>query len=526
MTTGQAPRKRRQVAGLSPGRRGLVVPALGVPFVALAVVLMLAPSSNVIADKVVGLVSVDLAIAVFAVNFSFLAYQLSPYRSLVRGVSPRHVTASLVLIFVALAPLLGFVWSDHAAARSALALTPILTYGGLLLVWLALREAEPMVLIARRLSRRSLNQFLARFADSVREQLRRRRDVGAPIPEEKVPPPTHELFFHAPPPPQLDDPVEFLVHAATVAITNSDTYSYAAVLERALALAVELEERTEPDDDIRGYKVKAALDAHALGGLQRIGRAAIDKDARAEFAARFVTTCAEFIERRTSERRQARDLSLGVLQLATDLGGELVERGSTEVVIGVLIASRQAAERGIVEVDDASAEFTLIAYPGAMEALGEKAIGAGNAEFLYRCLDAICWTGCAAVRCDGSDVGRMCMQVLVQLGRRARAANLECFWTRCALTPADHVDERLSWIATWVPTAQPNQRERWLESLSTAYSRLHGVRYNVTLDESRERPRVWTERTEQPHRETVNDNGRMGKVDYSDFAVLKKFNLY
>jgi hypothetical protein len=42
----------------------------------------------------------------------------------------------------------------------------------------------------------------------------------------------------------------------------------------------------------------------------------------------------------------------------------------------------------------------------------------------------------------------------------------------------------------------------------------------------RERPRVWTERTEQPHRETVNDNGRMGKVDYSDFAVLKKFNLY
>ncbi len=436
MITDRLRRERMRIAGLVSGQRGLVVASLlGVPFVVLAVLLAIGPSQDVIARNVIGLISLDLAIAIFAVNFSFLAFQLSPYRSLVKGVSGRHLTASLAVILVALAPLLGFVWGERVAARTAITLTPILAYGGFLLVALALREAEPMALLARRLSRRNLKRFLARFAASVREQLRQRGDDDQPRPEEKVPPPTHEIFFHAPPPPQLDDPVEFLVHAATVAIGNSDTHSYAVVLERALGIAVELEEHTEPDDDVRGYKVKAALDGHALGALQRIGRAAADKAAPTEFAARFVTTCAEFVERRTTERRQAEELSLRVLHLAANIGGELVLRASTEVVIGFLIASRHAAERGIVEVNDDLAEFALAAYPSAIQHLGEEAIKAHDPEFLYHCLDALCWTGCAAVRRDGSEVGRTSMQTLVQLGREARAANLECFWTRCTLTP-------------------------------------------------------------------------------------------
>jgi hypothetical protein len=67
------------------------------------------------------------------VNFSFLAFQMSPYRTLVRGTSPRHLLAALVLIVLALVPLGGFACGDLLVGQLAVGLIPLLAYGSFLL---------------------------------------------------------------------------------------------------------------------------------------------------------------------------------------------------------------------------------------------------------------------------------------------------------------------------------------------------------------------------------------------------------
>ena len=105
------------------------------------------------------------------------------------------------------------------------------------------------------------------------------------------------------------------------------------------------------------------------------------------------------------------------------------------------------------------------------------------------------------------------------------STGLECFYIRCALTPADHVDERLGWIATWVPHRKETPRG-WLSSLETSFARLRGVKVDLTLDESGDKPQVRLTQSDVPHTETIDDMGRVRSVDYSDFTVTKELQLY
>ncbi len=511
-----------------PSRWALALAGL-VPFAALGVVLAVTANGESLAAHNAALLSLGLGIAVFAVNFSFLAFQMSPYRTLLRGASPRHLLAALVLIALALVPLGGFACSDRLVGQLAVGLVPVLAYGSFMLTTLAQREAEPLVLLERRLSTSALARFFTEFAVSVRAELRRRGDedrdeVGTA--EKAVPPPTHEIFYRTPPPPQADDALEFLVRLANAAIANSDTHTYAAAVTRALATTREAAERDEPDNDVPGYKVKGALEDHARAALERIGRAATEERVPEEFAERFVIACGEYLEQAADARLQGKERTLRILKVGGDIAAELVKRGATGAPIGLLVVIRQVAERGMQEIPEGEFDrYYLIGYPDAVEELGKQAVKVGDTEFLYRCFDTLGWMGCAAVRWGAGDAGRQCMQALVQLGREARATGIECFYTRCALTPADHVDERLGWIATWVPHGEDVPRG-WLSSLETAFARLRGVRVELTLDESGEKPQVQLTQTDVPHTETIDDMGRVRTVDYSDFTVTKELKLY
>src|SRR3954452_16453492 len=94
-----------------------------VPFVALSTWLGLAPIGDdppTLAETL-GLVSaqdplaalaptalgLSLAIAVFATNFSFIVFQLAPYRALLAGPSRLHVGVAASLLVLALVPLVG-----------------------------------------------------------------------------------------------------------------------------------------------------------------------------------------------------------------------------------------------------------------------------------------------------------------------------------------------------------------------------------------------------------------------------------
>jgi hypothetical protein len=387
-------------------------------FAVLGIILALTANGNSLRAHNAALLSLGLGVTVFAVNFSSLAFQMSPYRTLVRGASPRHLLAALVLTALALVPLGGFACGDRLVGQLAVGLIPLLAYGSFVLTMLAQREAEPLVLLERRLSPRALARFFPEFAESVRAELRRRGDDDRGerrIDEKAVPPPTHEIFYRMPPPPQVDDPLEFLVRLSNAAIANSDTHTYAAAVTRALAITREVGEQEEPDTDVPGYKVKGALEDHARSALERIGRAATEEKVPEEFAERFVIACGEYLEGAADARLQGKERTLRILKVGGDIAAELVRRGATGAAVGLLVVIRQVAERGMEEIPEGEFDrYHLVGYPDVVAELGKQAVKVGDTEFLYRCFDTLGWMGCAAVRWGAGDAGRLCMQALVQ----------------------------------------------------------------------------------------------------------------
>jgi hypothetical protein len=190
------------------------------------------------------------------------------------------------------------------------------------------------------------------------------------------------------------------------------------------------------------------------------------------------------------------------------------------------MVGRLAAEHGMVVIKSGHAMDVLNSYPAQIHGLGHRAVEARDTDFLYRCLEAIAWIGCAAVRQDDRAVCATCLQALAQLGREARAGQLECFWRNCLLTPFDHADERIGWVASWLHVVPAAQRGAWCALVAEAFARLHGCRYEVSLEKDGEDDRLKI--TYDPsisHKASIDDNGRLRTIDYSDPAVLKELDL-
>ena len=188
---------------------------------------------------------------------------------------------------------------------------------------------------------------------------------------------------------------------------------------------------------------------------------------------------------------------------------------------------RLASEQGLVTVRNPHEAYNLSSYPADMEGLGRSAIEVRDTDFLYRCLEAIAWIGCAAARQDDRVMGATCLQALAQLGREVRVAGLECFWQKCLLTPFEHVDERIFWIVSWLPQVPEESRSGWCALTAEALSRLHGYKCRVTLeaeDDGTLQPSAAIDK-DMPHRGSINDNGRLRTIDYSDRNMLKELEL-
>jgi hypothetical protein len=130
---------------------------------------------------------------------------------------------------------------------------------------------------------------------------------------------------------------------------------------------------------------------------------------------------------------------------------------------------------------------------------------------------------------NNHEVGRACLRALSQLGRESRAAKLECFWSRCALEPWQHAEQRLGWILTWLFHAPKESHENWLRSIAEAYSRLHGIKVTIETEppsQDGSKPGFKIIHTKEPHKWGVSDLDGHRTIDYSDFTFLKDWELY
>jgi hypothetical protein len=170
--------------------------------------------------------------------------------------------------------------------------------------------------------------------------------------------------------------------------------------------------------------------------------------------------------------------------------------------------------------------LALAGHARVMQALGELAIANSNVHLLFRCLDGLGFLGCSAAKADNAELGTACMLGLVQLGRLARKNSLPCFWDRCALTPDDHAEKRIEWIASWTTHLDGKRRERWGRSVSDALSRLRGFDTEVSYFESGGMWRFALKHSKEPYIYRINDNGRLRSCDFSDPNMVRELVIY
>jgi hypothetical protein len=85
--------------------------------------------------------------------------------------------------------------------------------------------------------------------------------------------------------------------------------------------------------------------------------------------------------------------------------------------------------------------------------------------------------------------------------------------------------ERINWMASWLPRVPDEVRPARCGQVAEAPSRLEGHRSRVTVEENDGKLRPTLTRSSDAHKQTVEDNGLIRTIDYSDPSMLKEYVL-
>lgn len=335
-----------------------------------------------------------IATAVFAVNLSFLVFQLAPYRAQLRGPSRLHLACSGALVLAATTPLIGLRWNTETAGRLAVAMVPLLGCGSLWLAMLALKEAEPKRILARRASRRRVRHFATVFETESRAQTLdlQVRELGtfdlfaADLDDgPKVPPPMHEIGYRVPPPPIEQDPLEAAASMLKEALKVDDAPVFVLAMERFFDVADQLVDRTFSDaDGVEGWQISSALTVHVNDQLGRLVAEVAGSAGRDSLADRFVESIALRLRREALERAPHGDWSQAMFGAATAVTKEQIARGADGAgTIGLLLCLRHVVERSLRRELEFMESYSVGALPAYAQMIGESAVDAKNSDVVY-----------------------------------------------------------------------------------------------------------------------------------------------
>lgn len=476
------------------------------------------------------LVILNITIAIFAINFSFLVYQLSPYRVLIHPAYRRHRWYSIILLAFVLLPLMTLVIAPRWTGLVALTFLPVVAYASILLGILASQESRGTRLLKSKASLKRFEKFLPILAtdyDRViyeQEQQRLSSQQDTPI---------HELRSKPIPPPlRENDPVYFSTNLAFAALINNDLNTFDLTIQRIIQFYSVLEKYKLLIDRVEVYKVSSALQANISGAIERIIQFTTSNDKSSSFMIRLQEQFAHFVRSQAKNKQQQSISTRDVCGFMVVLGKNLLERNLYDSALLSIIVAREAAQKGIDDPpkDELLFEANLDFFVRQITEMGKKTVQLRNTDFLYRCLDALCWLGCSAVRKKQYPVTLRCLEGLVQLGRESRAEDLRCFWSRCALRPEDHAEQRLKWISTWIASSTGTPPDRTqepfaLKALAEAYSRFFGKECKAKLFERDGKCGVKIEKSDKPYRISFTEGAHIRTIDYFDPKMTDEFDM-
>lgn len=482
------------------------------------------------------LLSLPITISIFAVNFSFLGYQFSPYRSILKRISESHVLRSGILLAVSLFPLVCYFSLDNQITTKVLAtIIPITVLGGIFLLYTSLQEIEPINILQKIASENAIKVFYREYGTKI---FQLQKEIEEWKLSQVTDQPKHEWDSHFDPPSPEGDPMELVTNLVFVAVQNSDMQRFIAIMTKAIFT---MEAGYAFDSKYlgeKGYRVTSRIHFHVSSGMKRIARICLDLDKSGLFCDRLNQILLFEIKKMASRSKQTTELALSLTSIACYLCESLLrERKTTIESTAFISAVRQVAQKGIDDPPESKDrekyekiifEHTLTSYPSYIKAMGISSITANNSGFLYKCMEALCWLGCSAVRNGNREITKECLRGISYLGRLSKHHKLTCFWSHCAMDPVDHAQENLWWMLTWLPKVQDEFTLKEMNNaFEEAYSRITGVIHTITFEvDSENKPIFQIQNSKKPHKverftTSVGGISHASVIDYSDFGMTK-----
>lgn len=469
-------------------------------------------------------ITISLTIATFSITFSFLQYQFSPYKALLRSISINHQSWCYVLILISLIPIATlFIDQNHLVQASILCI-PILAYGVVMLPLVASEETNPKILLARAMKPGKIQRFLKTYQTQEKREQDTQESLSFSKPEEM---PMHDYSTKYHSTPVCNDPFSLTNNIIELALKNSDSITYEQTIDQFFRLT-DLCLQDERVDYQIGFRF--SINKLISDNFEIIVNIVITNTKSLPLQSLLIYKTGDFLKRKALS-------SLQTSAPFNDLAASLVGYAKTQLAqnrdAAIYITSlyRQLAQKGIYHplkegTEPTMFKFHLIAYPNYIKTLGQQAIKENNSDYLFRCLEELGFLGCSAVKNNHYQVIIECLQGIVQLGREAKAGHIKCFWRHCALEAIDHADERLHWMLSWLPRLPEKDRDLLAESFSTAFSRIHGTKHNITFQPTDGKVTIVFSDTKEPHIEGYAQERYYRKVDYSDISETKEFKLY
>ena len=497
---------------------------LFIPFLALIVASFRGADLLFLEKYTASFLTISLTIATFSITFSFLQYQFSPYKTLLRSISLNHQSWGLALILISLIPIVTLFMDKSYVVQASMLCIPIVAYGVVMLPLISSDETNPKLLLERAMKPRKIQRFLKTYQTQEKREQDTQEALSFSKPDEM---PMHDYSTKYHSAPIWKDPFSLINSIIELALKNSDSVTYEQTIDQFFRLT-DLCLDDERVDHNSGFRF--SINKLISDNFEIIVNTVISNTKSLPLQSLLVYKTGDFLKRK----------ALSNLQTSTpfkDVAASLVNyvkmqlTQNRDAAIYVTSLFRQLAQKGTYNLSDEEADpsmfkFHLIAYPNYIKILGQHAVKEKNSDYLFRCLEELGFLGCTAVKNNHYQVIIECLQGIVQLGREARAGHIKCFSRHCALEAADHADERLHWMLSWLPHLPEKDRNLLAKSFSTAFSRIHGTKQEISFQLADGNSEIVYHNTKEPHIEEFTQERYYRKVDYSDLSETKEFKLY
>ena len=474
------------------------------------------------------LLSIELAIAIFAINFSFLVYQFSPYRALIHKISTRQILDPLSVLMLSLIPIIFLGININYAPTLAIITIPMVAYGTFLLTMSLSQESDPIYMLEKKLSDTHVNSFLESFSKDISKQLKQVDEKKLLDREDTS---WDDFDFKTSPPTKLDDPLNFAASLGVISIENSDFHTFEHVVRRIIQIT-KLINQFETD-----YKVKKVLYHYYKDLLVQIATYSFKYNKIP--AIKFLDLSALFLRENAfqwgNDSELLSDFNFKILALLTDtmliITENLLKSNDYDSAMITLLIIKQIASKGIYYMNKyGDADLLFVNYipyfSSQIKKLGLIAIKTGDEGYLYRCITSLGWLGCSAVKNDVIYVGESCLQSLIHLGRESNRKNIECFDPHCPLKPFDHAEESIEWMSTWICKLDDSKQQKWIDAINTSYSRLLGTITSIEIVLNDENQcTIKKHNSKDPFIEDFFSKTREVKYDFSDKNLKKDLEI-